>query len=379
MATTKRDYYDVLGVERGASEDDIRKAHRRLVLRYHPDRNTEAGAAERFKEIQEAYEVLSDGGRRAAYDRFGHAGVNGGIGNGPFGRTAAGFGIEDIFDTFFGSGFGAAAAGQRQRVRRGADLRLDLKISFEESVRGVEREIAYSRTEVCQNCQGERYEPGSPPITCVRCAGSGELRRVHQNFFGQFVNVSVCEDCDGTGRRIVDACKACRGQGVTKAQRKLQVTIPAGIDDGSQIRLTSEGEAGAHGGPAGHLYLVVHVEPHRYFRRQGNDLLLELPINVAQAALGDELEIPTLDGEAALKIPPGTQSGRVVRLRGRGIPHLNDSGRGDLQVRLRVETPTNLNEQQKKLLRQLAATFDREAKPQENKGFFDKVKDAFGV
>ena len=379
MAATKRDYYEVLGVHRGASEDEIRKAHRRLVLKYHPDRNTEPGAAERFMEIQEAYEVLSDGGRRASYDRFGHAGVNGGFGNGPFGRTATGFGIEDIFDTFFGAGFGASATGQRQRVRRGADLRVDLKISFEDAVRGVEREITYARTETCKHCNGERFEPGSPPITCIRCGGTGELRRVHQNFFGQFVNVSVCDDCEGTGKRIVDPCKTCRGQGAVKAQRQLQVSIPAGIDDASQIRLSGEGEAGAHGGPPGHLYVVIHVEPHRYFRRQGSDLLVDLPINFAQAALGDELEIPTLDGPANLKIPAGTQSGRVVRLRGRGVPHLNDNGRGDLQVRLRVETPSNLTEQQKKLLRQLATTFDREAKPQENKGFFDKVKDAFGV
>jgi molecular chaperone DnaJ len=375
MATTKRDYYEVLGVSRGASEDEIRKAHRRLVLKYHPDRNTESGTAERFKEIQEAYEVLSDSGRRAAYDRFGHLGANGGIGSGPFGGVG-GFGIEDIFETFFGSG---AATGRRQRVQRGADLRVDLKVSFEEAVFGVEREISFPRHERCTHCTGSGVEPGSRPVTCVRCGGSGEVRRVHQNLFGQFVNVSICDRCNGHGTLITDPCKDCRGQGTKRLTRTLQVTIPAGIDDESQIRLSGEGEPGPNSGPPGNLYLVVHVEPHRYFRRQGNDLLLDLSINVAQAALGDEIEIPTLDGPARLKIPAGAQAGRTVRLRGKGVPHLNGSGRGDLQVRLRVQTPTELTDEQRRLLKQLAATFDRDGKPEENRGFFDKVKDVFGV
>jgi molecular chaperone DnaJ len=375
MATTKRDYYEVLGVGRSATEDEIRKAYRKLAFQYHPDRNTEAGAAERFKEIQEAYEVLSDDGKRSTYDRFGHLGTNGGFADGPFGR-AGGFGIEDLFDSFFGAG---TASGRRQRIQRGADLRLDVKISFEEAIFGGEREVSFPRQEPCTPCEGKGVEPGSQPIPCVRCGGTGELRRVHQNFFGQFVNVSVCDRCDGHGSIITDPCKECRGQGSVKATRTLRVNVPAGIDDGSQIRLSGEGEPGPNGGPPGHLYMVIHVEPHRYFRRQGNDLLLELPINFAQAALGDQVEIPTLEGTTELKIPGGTQTGRVVRLRGKGVPYLNESGRGDLQVRLRVETPTDLSDQQRKLFKQLAATFDGEVKPQENKGFFDKVKDAFGV
>ena len=375
MATTKRDYYEVLGVSRGASEDEIRKAHRRLVLKYHPDRNTESGTAERFKEIQEAYEVLSDSNRRASYDRFGHAGVNGGIGSGPFGGVG-GFGIEDLFDTFFGGG---VSTGQRQRVQRGADLRVDLKLSFEEAIFGVEREISFPRHERCTHCSGSGVEPGSQPVPCVRCGGSGEVRRVHQNLFGQFVNVSICDRCNGHGTIITDPCKDCRGQGSSRVTRKLQVTIPAGIDDESQIRLSGEGEVGPNGGPPGNLYIVVHVEPHRYFRRQGNDLLLDLSINVAQAALGDEIEVPTPDGPAKLKIPAGTQTSRTVRLRGKGVPHLNGGGRGDLQVRLRVQTPTDLTDEQRRLLKQLAATFDRDGKPEENRGFFDKVKDVFGV
>jgi molecular chaperone DnaJ len=376
MATTKRDYYEVLGVARGASEDDIRKAHRRLVLQYHPDRNTEPGAAERFKEIQEAYEVLSDRERRTTYDRFGHLGSNGGLGSGPFGR-GGGIGIEDLFETFFGAAAGGAA--QRQRAQRGADLRLDLTIPFEQAVFGTEREVSFKKHDTCKHCSGKGVEPGSSPATCPRCSGSGELRRVHQNFFGQFVNVSICDRCDGHGTIITDPCKECRGQGVTVGERTLQITIPAGIDDGSQIRLSGEGEPGANSGPPGHLYIVVHVEPHQYFRRQGNDLLVDLPVNVAQAALGDELEIPTLDGPVKLKIPPGAQGGRVVRIRNKGVPYLNSGGRGDLQVRLRVEIPTSLSDEQRKLFKQLAATFEGKPPPEEPKSFFDKVKDAFGV
>jgi molecular chaperone DnaJ len=375
MATTKRDYYDVLGIRRGASEDDIRKAYRKLAFQYHPDRNTEARASERFKEIQEAYEVLSNRDRRSAYDRFGHAAVNGGLGGDPFGR-AAGFGIEDIFETFFGGA--RAGVGQRQRVRVGADLRVDLRLSFEEAVFGSEREVSFAKHETCNHCSGKGFEPGSQPVSCVRCGGSGEVRRVHQNFFGQFVNVSICDRCNGHGTVITDPCKECRGEGTIRVSRKLQVSIPAGIDDDSQIRLSGEGEAGPNGGPPGNLYVAVHVEPHRYFRRQGNHLLVDMPINIAQAALGAEMEIPTLDGNEVVKIPPGTQSGRVVRLRGKGVPYLNGGGRGDLQVRLRVETPTQLTSEQRELLKQLAATFDQKAKSQE-RDFFDKIRDVFGV
>lgn len=374
MATTKRDYYEVLGVSRSASEDEIRKAHRRLVLQYHPDRNTEPGAAERFKEIQEAYEVLSDRERRSTYDRFGHLGTNGGFGSGPFGR-GGGIGIEDLFETFFGG----AGAGQRQRAQRGADLRLDLTIPFEDSIFGTEREVSYRKHSVCERCTGKGIEPGSSPATCPRCGGSGEIRRVHQNFFGQFVNVSICDRCDGHGTIITDPCKECRGQGMTVGEQRRAVSIPAGIEDGMAIRLSNEGEPGVNGGPPGHVHIVVHVEPHQYFRRQGNDLLVDLPINVAQAALGDELEIPTLDEPVKLKIPAGAQSGRVVRIRGKGVPHLNGNGRGDLQVRLRVEIPTGLSGEQRKLFRQLAATFEGKPPPEDHRGFFDKVKDAFGV
>jgi molecular chaperone DnaJ len=375
MATTKRDYYEVLGVGRGASADEIRRAYRELAKQHHPDRNDGAGA-EQFKEIQEAYEVLSDRERRSTYDRFGNLGTNGGGfgSSGPF--STAGFGIEDIFDSFFGT---RSSTRQRQRVQRGDDLRVDITLSFEESVFGISREISFPRLEVCTTCSGKGVEPGTSPISCVRCGGTGELRRVHQSLFGQFVNVSICDHCNGRGSVITDPCKECRGRGSVRSTRRLEVNIPAGIDDGSQIRLSGEGDAGPQGGLPGNLYLVVHVEPHRYFRRQGNDLLLEVRIDFPRAALGGEIEIPTLDGSTVLKIPPGTQGGRVMRVRAKGVPHLNSNGRGDLQVRLTVVTPTELTTEQRKLLKQLAETFDGQAGPQENKGLFDKVKDAFGV
>src|SRR5439155_19328197 len=288
MATAKRDYYEILGITRGASEDDIRKSYRRLAFQYHPDSHSGNGDAGRFKEIQEAYEVLADGERRSTYDRFGHVGANGGIGS-PYGRSG-GIGIEDIFDTFFGGG----VSSQRQRVQRGADLRVDLKLKFEEAVFGIEREISFPKHDTCERCSGKGVEPGSEPITCVRCGGGGEIRRVHQNLFGQFVNVSICDRCNGHGTVITDPCGECRGQGTVRVTRKLKVNIPAGIDDDSQIRLTGEGDPSPNSGPAGNLYLVIHVEPHRYLRRQGYDLMLDLPVNIAQVALGDEIEVPTL-------------------------------------------------------------------------------------
>ncbi|MCC7104173.1 MAG: molecular chaperone DnaJ [Chloroflexi bacterium] len=369
MATKKRDYYEVLGVERGASADEIRKAHRRLAIQYHPDRNRDDGAVERFKEVQEAYEVLSDPRKRSAYDRYGFTDGNGTAG-------FSGFGIEDIFETFFGR---APAGGRRERVQRGTDLRVDVTVAFEEAVFGVEKEISFDRYEACGHCGGQGFEPGSQPVSCVRCGGTGELRRVHQNFFGQFVNVSVCDRCQGAGTLITNPCRECRGDGRLRSTRTLLVNIPAGIDDNSQIRISGEGEPGPQGGPSGNLYVVVHVEPHAFLKRQGNDLLLELGINFAQAALGDEVEVPTLDGSLPIKIPASTQHGKIVTVRGKGVPHLRESGRGDLKVRLCVVTPRDLTEKQRKLLHELGESFGHKVQPQEHKGLFDKVKDAFGV
>jgi molecular chaperone DnaJ len=377
MATTKRDYYEVLGVGRSASEDDIRKAYRRLALQFHPDRNKDAGAPEQFKEVKEAYETLSDAEKRQLYDRFGHAAGERGFQGANGFSGFAGFGIEDIFESFFGANAGTAG-GRRNRVQRGADLRTDVTLTLEEAVFGVERDITFPKHETCARCDGKKIEPGKQPVTCTRCNGTGELRRSHQSIFGQMVNVSMCDRCRGEGNIIQDPCVECRGQGVVRATRTLRVSIPAGIDDNSQIRLANEGEPGPAGGPAGNLYLLIHVQPHRYFHRQGNELLVELPINVAQAALGDELEIESLDGPVPIKVPAGTQNGRTIRVRGKGVPFLREQTRGDLLVRLKVSIPHELSAQQRELFKKLAETFDSKVTPQENKGFFEKVKGLLG-
>lgn len=374
MAQTRQDYYELLGVSRTASADEIRKAYRKLAFQYHPDRNSEAGSAERFKQVKEAYEVLSDPQKRATYDRFGHAGLDGSFASGFPGF--AGFGVEDLFDTFFGTG---SSTRRRQSARQGADLRVDLILEFEEAVFGGEKEFTVQKYERCQHCSGRGIEPGKEPVTCTRCGGTGELRRAHQSVFGQFVNVNICDRCQGEGKIITDPCSGCGGHGRSKVSRTLRLSIPAGIEDGQQIRLSGEGEPGPRGGPAGNLHVVIHVKPHRFLRREGNDLWLELPINIAQAALGDEVEVPTLDGPVRVRIPAATQSGRVVKVRGKGVPYLREHGRGDLKVALNVTVPTELTAEQSELLTKLASTFGRAVAPRENKGFFEKVKDVFGV
>jgi molecular chaperone DnaJ len=376
-SSTKRDYYEVLSVTRTASDDDIKKAYRRLALQFHPDRNQAPEAIERFKEATEAYQVLSDAEKRTAYDRYGHAAFErgGGAGTVDF-SNFVGLSIEDLFESFFGT---PGQRGARQRVQRGQDLRYDLHLTLEEAVFGTSKEISLTKHATCARCTGNGMEPGSQPTKCTRCEGSGEIRRMQQSIFGQFVNVTLCDRCNGEGSVISDPCVECHGQGVVRAKTTVQVDVPQGADEGIQLRLTGQGEPAPRGGAPGHLYVVLHVQPHRFFKRQGNDLLLEMPINIAQAALGDEFTIPTLDGkEISLKIPAGTQSGRIIRLRGEGVPFLREHGRGDLQVHVKVRTPVDLTEEQKKLLRQLGATFGSSTNtPAENKSFFDKVKDVF--
>jgi molecular chaperone DnaJ len=373
--STKRDYYEVLGVSRAASDDEIKKAYRKLALQFHPDRNNSPEATERFKEATEAYQVLSDAEKRSLYDRYGHQAFDRGAGTVDF-SSVVGMSIEDLFESFFGA---PGSRGARQRVQRGQDLRYDLQLTLEEAVFGTTKEITVSKHMTCSRCSGKGMEPGTQPKKCPRCEGSGEIRRVQQSIFGQFVNVTLCDRCGGEGSIIADPCMECQGRGVVRARQTLSVEVPPGADEGLQLRLTGQGEPSQRGGVPGHLYVVLHVQPHRYFKRQGNDLLLEVPINVAQAALGDEFTVPTLDNkQLTVKIPPGTQSGRIVRLRGEGVPYLREHGRGDLQVHIRVRVPTELNDEQKKLFRQLAATFDSgNNTPTENKSFFDKVKDVF--
>ena len=374
MATTKRDYYDVLGVPRDASTEALKKAFRKLAMQYHPDRNNKPGAEERFKEINEAYEILSDPERRLAYDRFGHAGAQGfGFTGRPFeGFDMGGFG--DIFDAFFG-GAGARA---RREPRRGSDLRAVLTITFEEAAFGCEKEIEVTRNEACPRCAGQGNEPGSQLARCSTCNGSGEVRRVQKSFFGQFVNVVTCQQCGGEGRIITEPCKECRGGGRQRQRRRLVVRIPAGVSDEAQMRLTSEGDAGLNGGPPGNIYVAIHVQPHELFQRENSDIIYDLEVNIAQAALGAEVKVPTLDGPHPLRIPPGTQNGRVFVLRGKGVPHLRGQGRGDELVRAHVIVPTSLTAEQKRLLKELAASLRNSTDGLDDKSILGKIKGALG-
>lgn len=377
MASNKRDYYDVLGVGRQASGDEIKKSYRKLAREYHPDVNKSPDAESRFKEINEAYEVLSDEQKRATYDRFGHAATQGGYSN-----DFSGFGgINDIFEEFFGFGGMRAGAGAaaRRAPRRGADLRYDLTIAFEEAIFGVEKEIEITRPEACPKCNATGSEPGTTPIRCSTCNGTGEVRRVQQSFLGSFVNVSTCPTCHGEGETVGFPCTQCRGQKYIRATRKISVKIPGGVDNGTQIRLAGEGEPGDRGGPPGNLYVELNVLPHPYFRRREDNIVLELGINVAQAALGDEVMVPTLDGDEKLPIPAGTQTGKVIRLRNKGVPHLRTGGRGDQLVVIDVMIPTNLNAEQKKLLKELAKTLGKDVVPQREKTILDKLRDVFSL
>jgi molecular chaperone DnaJ len=369
----KRDYYDILGVPRGASADELKSAYRKLAKQYHPDVNREPGADEKFKELNEAYAILSDAEKRAAYDRYGHAGVNGGAGAPDF----SGFGVEDIFETFFGGFGGAAGRTTRRAPRRGADLRYDLTITFEESLAGVEREIEITRNEVCETCRGSGAEPGTAPVRCATCKGSGEVRQVRQTFLGSMVNVITCPACRGTGEVINSPCRTCNGRAQVRRTRRLSINVPPGVNTGTQIRLSGEGEPGQNGGPAGNLYVVINVAAHAHFRRRDDDLYVEVGINVAQAALGAEVHVATPYGQEKLKVPAGTQSGTIFQLRGKGVPHLQRSGKGDLYVIVNVITPGNLSREQKKLLEELRKTLGADAQPLE-RGLLDRLRDALG-
>jgi len=384
---SKRDYYDVLGVAKGASKDEIKKAYRQMARKFHPDVSQEADAEAKFKEVNEAYEILSDDQKRGMYDRFGHAGLGntGGFG-GAGGFDFSGGGFRDPFEIFeevFGGlgGFGGRTAGARQahRPHRGADLRYELQLEFEEAVFGAEKEIEVPRQEVCPTCNGNKAEPGTQPIRCPECNGTGEVRRQA----GFFINISTCPRCRGAGEIITAPCRECSGRGNVVKTRHLSVKIPGGVDNGTQIRLSGEGEAGVYGGPPGNLYVVVKVKPHVYFRRQDDTIHLELAINITQAALGDEVEVPTLDGNELMTIPAGTQTGDNIRLRGKGVPRLRRDGtansRGDQVVTIQVRTPTNLSKEQRKMLLELGRTLDREVVPQREKSFFDRLRDALGV
>jgi len=362
---TKRDYYEVLGVDRNATDEEIRRAFRKLAFKYHPDHNHDDKTGEKFKEVNEAYEVLSDPDKRAAYDRFGHGGAEGLFGRGFEGFDFGGFG--DIFDAFFGGATTAA----RQAPQRGADLSYGITITFEEAALGCKKEITISRTENCSLCHGIGSKPGSQPSRCPNCNGTGQVRRVHQSLFGRFAHTTTCNQCQGEGRIITEPCPQCRGTGREKRKPNISLNIPAGVDNGSQIRLRGEGEAGRRGGSPGDLYITLSVTEHEFFSRDNDDILYELPINFVQAALGTEVEVPTLNGRSKLKIPAGSQTGQVFRLKGQGIPHLHRNGRGDHLVTLFVVTPDSLNGKQRRLLQELGDSLGpaNMPKPKKRKGF----------
>jgi molecular chaperone DnaJ len=375
---SNRDYYEILGVGRNASDDEIKAAFRKLARQYHPDVSKEEHAEEKFKEINEAYGVLSDPEKRARYDRFGREGL-GGIGGGYRDYSAD---FSDLFEEFFGGlggfGFSSGRRQPRNSPRRGRDLQMQVTLTFEEAVFGVEKEIEFQRDETCSRCGGSGAEPGTTPIRCSTCNGHGEVRQVRQTFLGQMVQTATCPACNGRGETISSPCKTCRGVGLERKNVRKKVQIPAGVDVGTQIRLNGEGGPGAFGGPNGSLFLVLDVKPHPFFKRRDNDILLNLDINVAQAALGAEVNVPTIDGEEKLKIPPGTQPGKIFHLKGRGAPHVrNKNQRGDQIVVVNVAIPTKLSKEQRELFEKLAKSLGADVKPQE-KGFLDWLNEAFG-
>ncbi|MEF2247273.1 molecular chaperone DnaJ [Paenibacillus sp. IITD108] len=369
----KRDYYEVLGISKDASADDIKKSYRRLARQYHPDVNKAADAEEKFKEVKEAYDVLSDDGKRSTYDRYGHVDPNQGMG-GAGGADFGGFG--DIFDMFFGGGGGRRDPNAPQR---GNDLQYTMTIDFKEAVFGKETEITIPRTESCEPCRGTGAKPGTHPETCSVCRGSGQQEVVSNTPFGRMVNRRACSNCSGTGKVIKEKCGTCHGAGQVKKQRKIKVNIPAGVDEGAQIRISGEGEGGLRGGPAGDLYIVLRVKPHEFFDREGDDIYCEVPLTFVQAALGDEIEIPTLTEKVKLKIPAGTQTGTYFRLKGKGVPKLRGYGQGDQHVKVTLVTPTKLTEEQKDLLRQFGgiAGETNVEQGEHHESIFERMKKAF--
>ena len=366
----QRDYYEVLGIGRNASDEEIKNAFRNLARKYHPDVSKEEDAEEKFKEINEAYAILYDAEKRAAYDRYGHSAVNGMGGMPDFSSVD----FSDIFEEFFG--FGGVGGGSRRRnaPRRGADLSLAVTIDFEEAVFGVDKEISFTKDDVCSKCQGSGSEPGTSPESCTSCGGKGEVRQVRQTFLGSMVQVATCPTCQGTGKVIKSPCTVCHGNGLERKTIKKIVHIPAGVDNGTQIRLAGEGQPGINGGPHGNLYIEIRVKSHQFFKRRQEDILLDLNINIAQATLGAEIDVPTVDGTEKLIIPPGTQPGRIFKLKNKGVPRLRSSGRGEQLIIVGVTIPTHITSEQRELFDQLAKTLGTDVLPQE-KGFFDKIKE----
>ncbi len=371
----KRDYYEVLGVSRTAGDQEIKSAYRKLALQYHPDRNPgNPESEERFKECSEAYAILADGEKRARYDRFGHAGVTGGAGGGPGGFDTTVFtDFQDIFGDIFGDMFGGQGGRGRTRAQRGADLREDLSLEFEEAVFGVTQQVQVRRLEECGPCKGSGVAPGKAPINCTTCGGRGQMR-YQQGFFSI---TRACSTCGGSGRLIVDPCTTCRGQGRVTRERVVTVKVPAGVEEGARILYSGEGEAGVFGGPPGDLYIVLHAKEHSFFEREGKNLYCVVPISFSQAALGAEIQVPTLEDDYTLRIQEGTQTGSIFKLKNQGVPVLNGRGRGDLFVEVKVQTPAKLSKRQRELMQELHTTISVENKPV-SRSLLNKVKEIFG-
>ena len=373
---SNRDFYEILGIPKNASTDDIKSSFRKLARQYHPDVSKEPDAEERFKEINEAYGVLSDPQKRARYDQYGRAGL-GEMGGMPDYATMD---FNDIFEEIlggFGFGFGGSGGRSSRRPHRGRDLQVRVDLTFEEAIFGVEKSIEVTRNETCGTCHGSGAEPGTSPQRCSTCGGRGEVRQVRQTIFGSMMQSGPCPTCGGHGEVITTPCHTCRGQGQERKNVKKVVSIPAGVDNDTQIRLAGEGEPGTLGGPQGSLYLLLAVQPHKFFKRRENNILLNLDINVAQAVLGAEVEVPTVDGKDKLKIPAGTQAGKVFTLKARGVPYLRKSGRGDQLVIVNVDIPSKLTKEQRQLFEQLSATLGTTVKPKD-KGFVDWLNEALG-
>ncbi len=377
---SKRDYYEVLGVSREATEKEMKSAFRKAAKRLHPDVNSSPNAEDEFKELNEAYAVLSDSQKKQIYDRYGHAGLEGQGAGGMGGMDFTGFGLDDIFEQFFGGGFGGGGGRNPRRPRKGRDVGHELSISFEEAVHGTSKDIKVERVENCDRCHGQRAEPGTSPVRCTTCNGNGQVRTTRQTILGAMVQTQTCHTCQGTGESIPSPCMRCRGDGRVRQTRTLNVKIPAGIDTGNQIRLAGEGEAGSNGGPAGNLFVLVDVKPHKYFRRNELDVILEFDVNMVQAALGTKVTVPTMHGDEDVTIAPGTQPGSIIKLRHKGVPNVRNNDRlGDQLVVVNVTVPKTLTNDQKEILRSLAETLDEEARPHEpeEKGFFEAIRDIF--